>query len=276
MFRGGLAIAAIGLVWTMSPAPGDRAYPAAHRGEHSAYRRGPRVTIDLGHWNGSPGDARLLGLADLLTWDGYQVTRSRQHLVPELLEDARVLVVAGPLSFPPILRPAAAAMGWADRPAFGPDEAAAVRDWVLGGGGLLLAANTAGSAAASAPLAAAFGLAFHECPADRYFAQATLGEHPLLAGIHPEYEAVQFAAATAHGWVAAWPAGGGPAVPVLLAPAAAGFCAAGKPLAAALEFGRGRVVALAAQLERPQSAVGRPGNRQLTLNIFHWLSRAGN
>ena len=237
------------------------------------HHRGPRAVIDLGHWNGAPADSRLLGLADLLTWDGYQVIRARQRLVPELLEGVHVLVIAGPLAYPPGLWPLAEAVGWAGRSAFSPDETAAVRDWVSQGGGLLLAPNIAGSAAAASTLAEAFGLIFHECPAEVFLSEVTLGEHPLLFGRPSMYEEVENASVVARGWIEA-PAS---AAPLLSAPPeASGFCGPGKPLAEALQLGRGRVAALAVRLERDDGRMRRANNRQLTLNIVRWLSGSGN
>ena len=49
----------------------------------------------------------------------------------------------------------------------------------------------------------------------------------------------------------------------------------------ALDFGRGRVVAVSAQLERNEELIRETGvdprlldNRQFVLNTMHWLSRA--
>ena len=97
MFQAGLALAIVGVVWAAWPQPGEAAYSSVTRRGRSAYRRGPAVTIDRGHWNRSSADPRFDGLSQLLAWDGYQVSRKRQEIVPELLKGTRVLVVADAL-----------------------------------------------------------------------------------------------------------------------------------------------------------------------------------
>jgi hypothetical protein len=281
MFRAGLAIAVLGLAWTLWPAPGERAYQGGGR-RGSAYHHGPRVAIDRGHWDDAPADSRFLALGELLRWDGYRVTRSKQYLVPEFLRDIDVLVIGNAMPYPAALGRLAEATGLAGGATFAPDEVDAVRDWVHAGGSLLLEANVPGSGRASAALAAALGLAIHDCPTPVFFPQAELGEHVILAGRPEENEHVSSAAVLASGWIEATSAGAVQVVPLLEAPPSApGPCAAGKPLAVALEFGRGRVVALSAQLERSDDIIRRTGvdprragNRQFVLNAMHWLSRA--
>ena len=270
MFRSGLAMAAVGLVWTVWPAPGARAYWSAGGLGRSRYHHpGPRVAIDLGHWNQAPADSRLFGLDELLTWDGYRVTRSKQYLVPEYLKDIRVLVIANAMPYPAGLERPAKAVGMAGHAVFAPEEVQAVRDWVRGGGSLLLEADIPQSGRAAAPLASALGLVFHECPAP-----------PFVRDAQGRVEAGQPAdsvAALVNGWIEASSTA---AAPLLTAPAAPS-CAAGKPLVLALESGRGRVAALSAQLERNEDLIRRTGvdprgfdNRQFVLQLMHWLSRA--
>ena len=281
-FRAGLAIAALGLVWTLWPAPGVRAWAIAYRGSRSRYHLGPRVSIDLGHFNDAPADSRFLALGDLLIWDGYRVTRSKQYLVPEYLKEIRVLVIGNALPYPAGVGRLADAAGWS-RATFAPDEVRAVRDWVRAGGSLLLEADVPRSGQGAAPLANALGLAFHDCPAPVFLPAVEAGQHPIRNGRSEYNERVDTVAALAGGWIEAlWPDAAAAAL-LTAPPAAAGSCAAGKPLALALEFGRGRVVALSAQLERNEDLVrstrvdpARFDNRQFILNVMHWLSRAGN
>jgi hypothetical protein len=270
MFRTGLAIATLGLVWTVWPAPGERAYYSAYRYGGSRYHNGPRVAIDLGHWNQAPADSRFFGLDGLLTWDGYRVTRSKQYLVPEYLKDIRLLVIGNAMPYPAGFGRFAKAVGLAGRTVFAPDEVDAVRDWVRTGGSLLLEANIPASGKAAAPLAAALGFAFHDCPAPVFLPEA---KGRVNAG-----GVLDSVTVLANGWIEA----ASTASPLLTAPSSA-TCAAGKPLALGLEFGRGRVVALAVQLERNEDLIRRTGvdpriagNRQFVLDIMHWLSRAGN
>ncbi|HTX36878.1 MAG TPA: hypothetical protein VME43_17735, partial [Bryobacteraceae bacterium] len=243
----------------------------------------PRVAIDLGHFNDSPADSRFLALGDLLTWDGYRVTRSKQYLVPEYLKDLTVLVIGNAMPYPPGLGRLEEAVGLAGRAALAPDEVDAVRNWVRSGGSLLLEADIPASGQAIAPLAAALGLAFHDCPAPVFLPAAEPRRHAILQGRAEYDERVERLPVRAGGWVEA--ASPEPqAVPLLEAPTAApASCVSGKPVAMALEFGRGRVVALSAQLERDEDLVRRTGvdprnftNRQFVLNALHWLSRAGD
>jgi hypothetical protein len=187
------------------------------------------------------------------------------------------------MPYPAALGRLAEAGGLAGRAPFAPDEVEEVCGLVRAGGSLLLEANVPGSGRASAALAAALGLAIHDCPTPVFLPQAELGEHVILAGRPEENEHVSSAAVLASGWIEATSAGAAQAIALLkVPPSAAGSRAAGKPLAVALEFGRGRVVALSAQLERSDDIIRRTGvdprragNRQFVLNAMHWLSRAG-
>jgi hypothetical protein len=251
IFRTGLAIALLGFVWTIWPAPGERAYGLYRRGR-PLYHHGPRVAIDLGHFNDSPGDSRFLALADLLVWDGYRVTRSKQYLVPEYLKDTDVLIIGNPLPYRAGFRRLAQTLGLDTHATFAAEEVDTVRDWVRAGGKLLLEAGVPGSAKAAAPLAAALGLRLHECPA------------PVFV---PE------AAVVANGWIEAASPDAHPTPLLKIPTSASGSCAAGKPVAVSTEFGGGRVVALAAQIERDDNLLRRADNSPLILNAMHWLSR---
>ncbi|MGO9259157.1 MAG: hypothetical protein ACLQU1_23020 [Bryobacteraceae bacterium] len=202
--------------------------------------------------------------------------------MPEFLKDIDILVIGNAMPYPAGLGRLAEAVGLSGRTVFAPDEVEAVRDWVRAGGSLLLEANAPASGHAVAALAAALGLAIHDCPTPVFLPEAELEEHGILAGRPDEYERVHSVAVLASGWIEATSPGAAQAVALLKAPAGmAGLCASGKPLAAALEFGRGRVVAFSAQLERSDDLVRRTGvdprragNRQFVLNTIHWLSRA--
>jgi hypothetical protein len=279
IFRFGLGIAALGLVWTVWPAPGARAYVIAHRGSRSRYHLGPRVSIDLGHFNDAPADSRFLALADLLSWDGYRVSRSKQYLVPEYLKDFSVLVIGNAMPYPTGVRHLAEAAGFRHA-TFGADEVEAVRDWVKAGGSLLLEADAPESGNAAGALALALGLAFHDCAAPVFLPEVERGQHPILDGRSEYEERVENVAVVANGWIEVAPGGQAVALLKALDPAS---CGAGKPIAMALSFGRGRVVALSAQLERDEDLIRRThldprnfDNRQFVLNALHWLSHGGN
>lgn len=284
MFRAGLVISAVGLVWTLWPAPGARAYSAVYRGGRSRYHLEPRVAIDLGHYNNGEADSRFRALGDLLTWDGYRVTRSRQRFVPEYLKGFGVLLIANAMPYPAGVRGVAEALGLGGLATFEADEIEAVRDWVRTGGSLLLIADTPHSGKAAAALAAALGVTLHDCSTPVFLPALVPAEHVIREGRADFGERVEKVAVLANGWVESAGATGS-VVPVLKVALDGSFSprpggAGGKPIGLALEFGRGRVVALTAQLERDEDLIrrtgvdpGRLGNRQFVLNAMHWLSR---
>ncbi|MFI5103290.1 MAG: hypothetical protein ACHP79_00070 [Terriglobales bacterium] len=101
--------------------------------EHPAFNKdGPVVLLDEGHGNPHFDKA----FAKLVSADGYQVRVSRDKLTYEDLGKARILVIMNSGLFMPL--------SWLENPhpLFSDVEAAAVRDWVLGGGSLLFAPNT--------------------------------------------------------------------------------------------------------------------------------------
>ncbi len=199
---------AVGLVWTLWPAPGERAYSTAYRGGRARYHLGPRVAIDLGHYNDAAADSRFLALADLLTWDGYRMTRSRQHLVPEYLKGFYVLAIGNAMPYPAGARRVAEAVGLGGLATFSADELEAVRDWVRAGGSLLPIADAPHSGKASEPLAAALGATLHDCPAPVFLPAVVPAEHPIREGRSEYGERVESVAVMASGWVeTALPAG---------------------------------------------------------------------
>jgi hypothetical protein len=233
--------------------------------------------IDRAHWNRSSVDPRFEGLHQLLAWDGYQVSRNRQEFVPELLRGARVLIVADALGWKGAMQPAAGKLGLHLQPeAFSQPEVGAVHDWVIRGGSLLLVADRSPAGPASQALANAFGVQLADCPSScgvtavRFDRREGLGDDPISEG-RPEageqvYRAMGFGGCDVSG------------PPGSMAFLRAG--ATGKPQGIAFEPSRGRVVVLTAQLARDEKLLQRAGiddrltdNRQLILNIVHWLSR---
>jgi hypothetical protein len=292
MFQAGLAIAVMGLVWAVWPQPGQAAYSSVHRHYRSAYRHGPAVLIDRGHWNRSSADPRFEGLYQLLAWDGYQVSRSRQEFIPELLRGTRVLLVADAMGWKGAVQNAAGSLGVDMRlrsRAFEPAEVAAVRDWVSRGGSLLLIADHAPSGEASQALAAAFGARLADCPASSgrtviwFDREGGLGVDAISDGRAEEGEQVSFAMSFGGGDVSG-PAGSTTfltVTPKSVLPAAGETSCVPGAQGVAFEAGRGRVVILTGQLARTEGLAQKAGindritdNRQLVLNIMHWLSRA--
>jgi hypothetical protein len=115
--------------------------------------QGPLVRVDEGHWNFHTMGGRFLPFARLLEHDGWRVEPHRGPFTRESLAGARVLVIANALAdtgdwtLPP-------------RPAFTHDEVSAVRDWVRGGGALLLIADHMPFPGMAAGMASALGIEF--------------------------------------------------------------------------------------------------------------------
>lgn len=241
MFQAGVAVAIVGVVWAVWP-QSNAVYSSASRIHHSTYRHGPAVLVDRGHWNRPGADPRLDGLMQLLAFDGYQVSRNRQEFVPELFRGTWVLVVADAMGWKGALLP----QGLHAHPeAFSPEEVAAVSDWVNRGGALLLIADRPPAGEASQRMASAFGTRLMDTPAgpERFDVAGPMGEDVTYA--------MSFGGSKVTG-----------------PPGSVAFL---QSQGVAFEFGRGRVVVLTAQLA---GAGGRrPDNRQLMLNIMHWLTR---
>jgi hypothetical protein len=116
--------------------------------EKPAYtRNGPTVAIDEAHSNFHTAADRYKPLADLLRSDGYKVVAGTRKFERGTLVGVRVLLIAN------------ANAGDFTSPAFTEPECDVVRDWVRGGGSLLLIADHAPFGTSAANLAARFGVA---------------------------------------------------------------------------------------------------------------------
>jgi len=118
---------------------------------------GPRVALDQAHHNFHTVDGRYLSFARLLRADGFIVDGSDVPLTAGALAGVDVLVVANALNERNDI-----GQNWTlpTPSAFTPEEIAAVRAWVEGGGALLLIADHMPFAGAARDLAAAFGFDF--------------------------------------------------------------------------------------------------------------------
>ena len=98
--------------------------------------KGPIVLLDEAHFNFHTASGRYQTFANLLRRDGYVVKASTAKFSKEALKDGQVLVIANALN-------ESNKEDWSppNPSAFTDEEVAAVRDWVNGGGALLLIAD---------------------------------------------------------------------------------------------------------------------------------------
>jgi hypothetical protein len=266
-----------------------------------AIGRGPLVLLDEAHTNFHTVDGRYRPFAMLLERDGYVVRPNRAPFTRETLQPARVLVIANAVH-------ASNAERWnlPNPSAFTDDEIAAVRDWVQGGGSLLLIADHMPFGGAAEKLALAFGVVFgNGFAADSLLstgamrfrrADSSLAEHLITRGRNRAERVDSVTTFTGQAFRLI-----GPGVPLftlarnttLLLPSTAWVFSDSTPRiradgmlqGAAIEFGRGRVVMLgeaammSAQLGGPNrrpmgmNAPNANQNAQFALNVLHWLSR---
>ena len=253
----------------------------------------PAVLFDEAHNNLHTMGGLYKPFADLITHDGYRVDDNHKPFTKELLAPYRILIIA--------CATGAEHRGLgAGHPAFTAAECQAVEAWVERGGALLLVTDHFQFGAAAQVLGKPFGIemsqgqatdplnSFPGVPARLIFSRENhlLGDHPIVRGRGPS-EQLNFVV-TYSGQSLKGPR---ESVPFLrLGDSArdrsltenAVVSAAGRCQGLALVHGKGRVVALgeaavlSAQLFGPEQPVGMndPGtdNRQLALNIMHWLS----
>ncbi len=306
MRRGGLATAALGLMWMVWPSPeADRWY--SPRLEHPAYaaRRGPRVLVDEGHLNTHTTGALYQPFARLLQRDGFSVMAGEGRVTPQMLRSADVFVTVNPLGYRGLAMHVAnlAHLDRAvrfDADAFSSDEIQIVVKWVSDGGRALIVADQAPAGLAAGRLARAFGVEMTNWWAeDRGNAEVTftrenagVADHAVTNGRGP---AERVRVVTTFAGQALEPP---PSADVLLRFSDAareypyhrsredeGRSAAGLAQAVALRYGRGRVVVLgdaaALTAQRIDVAGAAPiliglnragaDNQQFALNIIHWL-----
>ncbi len=292
----GLLVAGLGFVWWYD-----------HAGQHSdpdfdtrvmvpAYAAGPSsrhpsVVIDEAHRNFHTAADRYKPFAELLRNDGYTVSSNQHAFTPDVLKDLDVLVIAN-------------AMGPGEheaRPAFTPEEDVIVADWVRAGGALLLIADHAPFGSAAAGLAERFGITMHlRYARDDDFhdgwdnerlefsrANGLLAESAITDGRSANERVNRVVTFTGQSL-----SGPADAIPLLRLSDGAydwesrklRFPAKGHVQALALSFGGGRVVVSgeAALFTAQVDPLGRKfgmnradnDDRQLLLNILHWLSQA--
>ncbi|WP_049758256.1 DUF4350 domain-containing protein [Phenylobacterium zucineum] len=260
--------------------------------------QGPVVAIDAGHNNFHTAEGRYAPFAEVLRNDGYQVRSLAAELTAPALAPLRVLVVSNALAKENVVE-------WRlpTPPAFTPAEIEAVREWVRGGGALFLIADHMPFPGAMASLASAFGFTLDNSvavPSPRRAELFSRANGDLLdseivrgdvAGV-PVTEVRTFGGSSFRAPPEAVPIMRLGSDWTIVFPEEWGVISAVTPRrpstgedlrAAALEFGKGRVVVVSeAAAFSAQAAPGGPmgfradgagQNKQFLLNVMHWLSQ---
>lgn len=270
--------------------------------ERPAYTKNhPRVMFDEAHFNVHTTATGYKAFAEMMTSDGYQITANKDRFNSKMLKGFQVLVIVNALGAADSDNPDAA------RPAFTEEECDAVRGWVRAGGALLLITDHEPAASASENLANRFEIGTGKNFAvdeSNYFTRAgwegnlvfsrdkgLLAEHPIINGRN---DAERINRVLTFGGQSLRGSGNSVAFLRLSDTAKTLFTyparqvrisAANRALGVALKYGKGRVVVtgeagmLSAQILREGQAsypfgMNVPGfdNRQLALNLMHWLS----
>lgn len=266
--------------------------------EKPAYTKNyPRVLFDEAHNNFHTTTGRYKPFADLLTNDGYHVIRNRKPFTRPALDSFKVLVIANALGAEDMDDDGA------DRSAFTDEECDAVRDWVKDGGALLLIADHAPFGGAAENLGKRFQIEMskgytldqaNSLPSGSssllVFSRENklLLEHPITTGRNDGEMIKRVYTFTGQSLKGPKDSFGFMALADTARDKAdrnseTDVSAAGRAQGLALKFGKGRVVVmgeaamLSAQLagaENRPMGMNVPGsdNRQLALNIMHWLS----
>lgn len=256
----------------------------------------PKILFDEAHNNFHTPTGRYKPFADLITNDGYIVSSNKQKFERAVLEGHDVLVISNALGSSDTSRAARTA------PAFTDDECNAVRDWVRDGGALLLIADHAPAGGAAENLGAVFGVDMSKAytgdpinfepktldASSIVFSRANgaLGRHAIMEGRNQSERINRVMSFT--GQSLKGPTSSNAllklstkAYDVLdfnTPQRATTVPAAGRVQALAMPFGKGRVVMFgeAAMLTAQNVNFGMnyPGtdNRQLVLNLMHWLT----
>lgn len=267
--------------------------------EHPAYTKSfLRLLFDEAHNNFHTTTGRYKPFADLVSNDGYTVVRNRKSFTKESLETFKVLVIVDALGAEEMDDDGA------DHSAFTEGECDVVRNWVKNGGALLLIADHAPFGGAAQNLAKRFGVDMSngfmrdpanydrdsENPGSIVYSRENklLLDHPVTQGRNDGEKVsrvIAFAGQSLKG-------PDGSAVFMKLADTAVDriaplpgkdISAGGRAEGLTFRFGKGRMVVLgdagmlSAQLtgaDKKPFGMNIPGidNRQLALNIMHWLS----
>jgi hypothetical protein len=161
---------------------------------------GPTVVIDDAHWNVHTGVRGYAPFAKLLVSDGYSVIDRGNVASPQVLDSARVVVIANALGFRGVVRQLGQVVG-INLDALGADaftdaEVGRLENWVSAGGSLLLVADHVPAGRAVRSLAERFGVTMYDgfvfdpehsepqSPSLIVFSRdnRTLAPHPIIEG----------------------------------------------------------------------------------------------
>jgi len=278
--------------------------------DHPSYLAShPKVLFDEAHQNFHTASGRYKPFADLIISDGYRVTPNREKFTSEILEGYHILVIANALGAESMKSPEWS-RGWltgGSKPAFSVEECDAVHDWVQRGGSLLLIADHRPFGGAADALARRFGVemskgyAWDNENSPKEFnnpgvivytwENGQLVDHPITQGRDTTERInriVTFVGQSLEGpkSSAAFLKLAGTAIDrENLQDSAKIVSAAGRSQGLALEHNKGRVIVfgeaamLSAQVGgKEKFGMNYPGvdNKQLALNVMHWLSRLLN
>ena len=267
---------------------------------HPAYEKknGPKVLFDEAHNNFHTSTGRYKPFADLITNDGYQITPNKEKFSAQTLKGFDILVISNALGAERM------AMPEASNPAFAAEECDAVRDWVKGGGALLLIADHAPMGSANQIMADRFNVNMSKMftvDSENYDKESNnpgfivytresgrLADHPITRGRNESERVNKIITFTGQSLKGppdsfAFLKLADSAVDVMSGVNTNPASAAGRAQGIVMNVGKGRVVVLgeaamlSAQMGGPNQmkfGMNRPGidNRQLALNIMHWLS----
>lgn len=258
----------------------------------------PRVLFDEAHSNAHTINGTYKPFANLIANDGFEIRRNTEKFNRGALDQCDILVIANARG--------GREKGTGGNPAFSEEECETVEEWLRKGGSLLLIADHAPYGAAAEILAKRFSVqmskgdtidpSHHDLETGEegsiLFSRENglLKDHPITRGRNPSEKIHRVL--TFNGQSLKGPEGSTSFLS--LADTAVDIdseksktSAAGRAQGIALEFGKGRIVILgeAAMLtaqiyQTPDRGFGYAGmnrydteNRQLALNIMHWLSR---
>lgn len=276
----------------------DTTYRFSIRQAAYAPAKGPLILIDEAHHNFHTKAGGYSAFSKLLEQDGYSVKGLTQKITKEALNSCEILVIANALHAPYVHK-------WVlpNPSAFTAAEIAVLKEWVKGGGSLLLIADHMPFAGAARELASAFGFTFlngfarkgdaFQPPLVFTEADKSLHKSPVTTGLQ-KYEMID-RVATFTGSAFTIPEG---ATPVLrfsdehisLQPDTAWQFHKNTPVVhlngyfqgAIHEFGKGKIAVFGeaamftAQVVNQKTRFGMnsdyaPQNAQFVLNLVHWL-----